>query len=49
MPITTDAFDGRSRCPNAPGEDLLALIFLHDPVLTGLLYPAGQGGLTRKK
>src|SRR5262245_47741720 len=28
-----NALDGRRRCPHAPGEDLAALLFLHDPVV----------------
>lgn len=47
--FATDSFDVRRRGPNAPGENLSALLLCDDPMIASDLRTPGQGGVTRSK
>jgi hypothetical protein len=47
--IGTNPVDGRCRCLNAPGEDLAALPFGNDPMISSGLYPACQSSGFKNK
>ena len=47
--IGTNALNGRRCCSNAPGENLPAFLLGDDPMISGSLHPASQGGVTRRQ
>src|SRR5438094_415031 len=47
--FSTNAIDGRRRCPNAPGEDLPASLLGDAPMIAHSLHSAGEGGITGRK
>ncbi len=47
--FSANSVNGRGLRPNAPGEYLAPFLLLHDPVIAGCFYPAGESRVTRRQ